>query len=314
MAGKKIRLGTRGSDLALAQAHEVRDRLMAEAGIAFDAVEIKVISTAGDQIQDKPLSEVGGKGLFSKEIENALLANEVDIAVHSAKDMATRLPDGLEMPVFLPREDVRDCLISNSVANIDDLPPGAVVGSASLRRQALIARLRPDLNCVLFRGNVQTRLRKLQDGQADATLLAHAGLKRLGLQDKAASVLDTDLFPPAPAQGAIGLELRADDHEVRSLITPINDHETERAVACERAFLAALDGSCRLPIAGYAKVSGADLSFHGLIASPDGQSVFETRIAGLATNAESIGSNCGAKLRAQAGEIFFEGWSGAPGS
>ena len=206
-----IRIGTRGSALALAQAVETRTRLMAAHGLPEDAFAIEPISTSGDRIQNRPLSEAGGKGLFTKEIEEALIAGRIDLAVHSTKDMPTKLPDGLEISAFLPREDARDAFIGRTAKRIVDLPHGAIVGSASLRRQALLLRMRPDLKVVLFRGNVQTRLRKLGDGEVDGTLLAYAGLRRLSLADVVTDLMPLDEFPPAPGQGAICLETRIGD-------------------------------------------------------------------------------------------------------
>jgi hydroxymethylbilane synthase len=300
-----LRIGTRGSPLALAQAHTVRDRLAAAQGCAPGDIAIRVIKTAGDRILDRPLSEAGGKGLFTKEIEEALLADEIDIAVHSSKDMPTLLPDGLAIAVYLEREDVRDVFISRKAATIADLPRGALVGSASLRRQALVKRLRPDLRVEVFRGNVQTRLRKLEEGEADATLLALAGLKRLGLESEATAVLPLDDFPPAIGQGAIGIEARESDTRIRNLLKPIADRDTKIALDTERAFLAALDGSCRTPIAGLATVDGDALSFSGMILRPDGSEVFETSRQGSAADAERLGTDAGRELKARGGPDFF---------
>ena len=221
-----INIGTRGSLLALAQANEVRDLMIAANGLDQTSVEVVVISTAGDRIQDKPLSEVGGKGLFSKEIEQALIDSRIDLAVHSSKDMATVLPDGLELSVFLAREDVRDAFLSPNASRLQDLPPGAVVGSSSMRRKALINRLRPDIEVVMFRGNLQTRLIKLANNDVEATFLAYAGLKRLGIEDKATSLLSVEEFPPAPGQGAICVETRIGDEHIKNLVLPLNDNDT----------------------------------------------------------------------------------------
>ena len=244
-----LRIGTRGSPLALAQAHETRDRLMAAHRLPEEAFAIEVISTSGDRIQDRPLSEAGGKGLFTKEIEEALLAGSIDIAVHSSKDMPTQLPDGLKLSAFLPREDARDGFVGKTAATIDLLPLGATIGSSSLRRQALIRRMRPDISVVTFRGNVQTRLRKLGDGLVDGTILANAGLKRLQMADVVTDLMPLEKFPPAPGQGAICIESRIGDARVEELLAAIHHRNTGLALACERAFLAALDGSCRTPIA-----------------------------------------------------------------
>ncbi|TRC96461.1 hydroxymethylbilane synthase [Mesorhizobium sp. WSM4303] len=303
-----LKIGTRGSPLALAQAHETQARLMAAHGMPAEAFEVVVISTSGDRIQDRPLSEAGGKGLFTKEIEEALLAGTIDLAVHSSKDMPTVLPDGLELSAFLPREDARDAFIGKAVKRIIDLPQGAKVGSSSLRRQALIRRMRPDLDVVMFRGNVQTRLRKLEEGVAEGTILAHAGLKRLGLGHVVTDLMPLDAFPPAPGQGAIGIETRIGDSVVEQMLTAIHDVPTGQALACERAFLAALDGSCRTPIAGYATIAGGTLTFAGLIISPDGTQSHEVKAEGPAQDAVRIGMDAAKTVRTKAGETFFDGW------
>jgi hydroxymethylbilane synthase len=304
-----FKIGTRGSPLALAQALETRDRLRAAHGLPEDAFAIEVISTSGDRIQDRPLSEVGGKGLFTKEIEEALLSGRIDIAVHSSKDMATVLPEGLELSAFLPREDPRDAFIGKTAPSIAELPHGATVGSSSLRRQALILRMRPDLKVVMFRGNVQTRLRKLEDGIADGTILANAGLRRLGLEHVATHLMPLDMFPPAPGQGAICIESRIGDERAASLVAAIDHRPTGQALACERAFLAILDGSCRTPIAGHAVVEGENLSFTGLILPPDGRESHEVSASGRAGDAAAIGRAAGLEVRAKAGTRFFEGWA-----
>src|SRR5258707_14824171 len=234
----------------------VRQALAAAHGLEPDQIAITVIRTRGDRIQDRPLAEVGGKVLFTKEIEEALIANTIDFAVHSSKDMATVLPDGLVLSAFLEREDPRDAFISRKAKSVAGLPRGATIGTASLRRQAMMKRLRPDLVVVPLRGNVETRLRKLDEGVADATLLALAGLKRLGLADAATAVLDVDEFLPAVGQGAIGIGTRANDARTRELLSAINHADTFSALAPERAFLALLDGSCRTPIRGHATGSG----------------------------------------------------------
>jgi hydroxymethylbilane synthase len=303
-----LKIGTRGSPLALAQAHETQARLMEAHGMPAEAFEVVVISTSGDRIQDRPLSEAGGKGLFTKEIEEALLAGAIDIAVHSSKDMPTVLPDGLELSAFLPREDARDAFIGKTAKRIIDLPRGAKVGSSSLRRQALIRRMRPDLDVVMFRGNVQTRLRKLEEGVAEGTILAYAGLKRLELGHVVTDLMPLDAFPPAPGQGAIGIETRIGDGAVEKMLTAIHDVPTGQALACERAFLAALDGSCRTPIAGYATISGGKLVFAGLIISPDGTQSHEVKAEGLALDAADIGTDAARMVRVKAGETFFDGW------
>ena len=303
-----LRIGTRGSPLALVQARAVRTRLAAALGASEEAIELVVIKTSGDRIQDRPLSEAGGKGLFTKEIEEALLAGAIDIAVHSSKDMPTRLPDGLELSAFLPREDARDAFVGKAAKAIAELPRGAKVGSSSLRRQALIRRMRPDLDVVMFRGNVQTRLRKLDEGVAAGTILAYAGLKRLGLEHVATDLMPLDIFPPAPGQGAIGIETRIGDPDVERMLVAIHDVPTGQALACERAFLAALDGSCRTPIAGYAAIETGKLSFAGLIISPDGTQSHTVELRGLAQDAARIGEEAARSVRAKAGEKFFDGW------
>jgi len=309
MDTRLLRIGTRGSPLALAQANETRARLMAALDLPEEAFAIEVISTSGDRIQDRPLSEAGGKGLFTKEIEEALLDGRIDIAVHSSKDMPTTLPEGLELSAFLPREDVRDVFVGRAGPRIADLPQGATVGSSSLRRQALIRRMRPDLNVINFRGNVQTRLRKLSEGVADGTLLALAGLKRLGMDDVATDIMSEADFPPAPGQGAICIESRVGDEKVTAMVAAIHDRDTGLALACERAFLAALDGSCRTPIAGHARVDGDALRFSGLILTPDGQRSHAIERVGRADDAAAIGGKAGRAIRAEAGPGFFESWA-----
>jgi hydroxymethylbilane synthase len=304
-----IRIGTRGSALALAQAGEVRARLMAAHDLPQEAFAIEVISTSGDRIQDRPLSEAGGKGLFTKEIEEALLAGRIDLAVHSSKDMPTRLPEGLKLSAFLPREDPRDAFIGRTAKRIADLPHGATVGSSSLRRQALLLRMRPDLKLVLFRGNVPTRLRKLAEGQVDGTVLAHAGLKRLTLAHVVTELLPLEDFPPAPGQGAICVETRRGDRRVAGIVAPLDDGDTAAALVCERAFLAVLDGSCRTPIAGHAKVAAGHLNFSGMILRPDGRETHAIASDGSAADAAAIGRDAGEALRAKAGLGFFEGWA-----
>jgi hydroxymethylbilane synthase len=300
----QIRIGTRGSPLALAQARLTRAALAVQ-GFGEDAIEIVVIRTSGDRIQDRPLSEAGGKGLFTKEIEEALRDGAIDLAVHSAKDMPTVLPDGLMLAACLPREDVRDVFISRKAENLRALPRGAVVGTASLRRQAMVKRLRPDLSTAVLRGNVETRLKKLEAGAVDATLLALAGLKRLGLADKATSILDVDEFLPAVGQGAITIEARIADARTRELLAKIDHADTSTALVAERAFLAVLDGSCRTPIAGHATVQGGRLAFRGLIAKPDGSEAFETTREGAVADAVELGADAGRELKRRAGADFF---------
>ncbi|MDZ4790339.1 MAG: hydroxymethylbilane synthase [Hyphomicrobiales bacterium] len=300
-----IRIGTRGSKLALAQAYETRDRLMAAHVLDADEIEIVAIDTSGDRIQDRALSEIGGKGLFTLEIEQALHEGRIDIAVHSMKDMPTVLPDGLEIMCLLPREDVRDAFISLKAASLRELPYGAVVGSASLRRQAQIRRIRPDLQVINYRGNVQTRLRKLGEGAVDGTLLACAGLRRLGLENEITALISEDDMLPAIAQGAIGIEARSDDAKMRGLLASINHRETELRLHAERAFLAKLDGSCRTPIAGLAILNGDRMSFRGEILTPDGVECYETTREGLTAAAAAMGEDAAAELLSRAGPDFF---------
>lgn len=307
MQSNPLRIGTRGSALALAQAHETRDRLMAAHGLAEDDFEIVVIKTSGDQIQDRPLSEVGGKGLFTKEIEEALLDGRIDIAVHSSKDMPTVLPDGLALTAFLPREDVRDAFLSPKAKTLADLPQGAVVGSSSLRRQAMIKRLRPDIEVVMYRGNLQTRLRKLAEGVVDATLLAAAGLRRLGLAAEITSLLEIDTFLPAVGQGAICIESRADDRATLQKLIAIHDETTQIRLDAERAFLAVLDGSCRTPIGGLATVDGDTLSFRGIVLKPDGSAAHEIAASGPCADAVKLGRSAGEELKARMGPDFLTG-------
>ncbi|MEC9367776.1 MAG: hydroxymethylbilane synthase, partial [Pseudomonadota bacterium] len=268
--------------------------------------EICVISTTGDRITDRTLRDAGGKGLFTKEIEDALIAGDIDLAVHSMKDVPTVLPGGLEISTLLPREDVRDAFVSLSAASIGKLPAGAVIGTASLRRQAQVKRLRPDLNVTPLRGNVGTRLKKLGEGQIDATLLAFAGLRRLGMADRVTALLEPEEMLPAVAQGAIGIEIRQDDTATRGLLSPVNDAATANCVSCERAFLAVLDGSCRTPIAGLARISGNKMTFRGQILTPDGTECHEAERQGSVSQAEALGASAGRELLDKAGPDFFK--------
>ena len=302
-----LRIGSRGSPLALVQAREVQSRIAEAAGIEAARIEIKIIRTTGDVVQDRTLAEAGGKGLFTKEIEEALLDGSIDLAVHSSKDLPTVLPAGLVLAGFPPREDPRDAFISRKAASLSELPPGAVVGTASPRRQALVKRLRPDVAAAMLRGNVETRLRKLEAGEVDATLLAVAGLKRLGLLAAATAILDPDTFVPAVGQGAIGIETRADDAKTRALVEAIDDADTAAAVAAERAFLAVLDGSCRTPIGGHAKIESSTLRFRGIIVKPDGSEAFEVLREGRRENAAALGADAGRELRDRASADFFVG-------
>jgi hydroxymethylbilane synthase len=296
MTVRSLRIGTRGSPLALAQTHMVRALLAAAHGVGEDRFAIEIIKTTGDQIQDRPLSESGGKGLFTKELDIALIAGDIDLAVHSSKDLPTHLPAEIVIAGYLPREDVRDAWIGRNGATIETLPPGAVVGTASLRRAAQVRRRRPDLRTTLLRGNVHTRLGKVESGEVDATLLALAGLKRLGLADHATALLPVEHFPPAVGQGAIGVTARATDAETRAALAPILDEATALALAAERAFLAALDGSCRTPIAGHATVLNGELTFHGEVLKADGSEVWTARRKGRAIDAAMIGADAGNEI------------------
>jgi hydroxymethylbilane synthase len=301
-----LRIGTRGSPLALVQARAVRSRLAAAIGIEEDGIELMVIRTTGDIIQDRSLAEEGGKGLFTKEIEEALLAGRVDLAVHSAKDMPTVLPGGLILVACLEREDPRDVFISRKARSLAELPKGASIGTTSPRRQAIAKRVRPDLRVTPLRGNVETRLRKLDAGDVDATLLALAGLKRLGLTERATHIMSADEFLPAVAQGAIGIEAREDNKRVRDILAGIDHADTSTAVACERSFLAALDGSCKTPIAGHATIAGDAVQFRGLIARPDGSAVHDIAGTGHRKDAKTIGAEAGRELKHRAGPGFFD--------
>ncbi|WP_421779690.1 hydroxymethylbilane synthase [Kiloniella litopenaei] len=303
-----LRLGTRGSPLALAQAFEVK-RLLQEAHSDLkdeESVEIVVIKTTGDKIQDRALSAIGGKGLFTKEIEDGLQDGSIDIAVHSMKDVPTWLPDGLEISTVLEREDPRDALFSSKANSLADLPKGAVVGSASLRRQAQIKAKRPDLEVITFRGSVQTRLRKLEEGQVDATLLAVAGLNRLKQSDLITAALSTEEMLPAPAQGAVGLEVRIGDDRVRAYVDAIHHEPTMQRITAERACLAELDGSCRTPIAALAEIEGDELYLRTMLAATDGSEIFTTERRGPISSAEEMGRSAGRELKEQAGEAFFK--------
>ena len=283
----------------------VRDRLAAALTRGPESIQIKVIRTSGDVIQDRPLSDEGGKGLFTKEIEEALIAGAIDLAVHSAKDMPTLLPRGLMLAACLPREDARDVFISRKARSIADLPQGATVGTSSPRRQAIVKRARPDVKVTLLRGNVETRLRKLDDGAADATILALAGLKRLGLADRATMIMSIDEFLPAAGQGAIAIEARESDEATRTVLAAIDDADTSIALACERAFLIVLDGTCRTPIAGHATLFGPSLQFRGLIAKPDGSAAHDIAGTGNRADAIKIGADAGRELKRRAGSGFF---------
>ncbi|WP_295042634.1 hydroxymethylbilane synthase [uncultured Paracoccus sp.] len=303
---RPLKIGTRGSMLALAQAHETRDRLATAHDLPADAFQIVVIKTTGDRITDRPLKEIGGKGLFTREIEDALIAGEIDIAVHSMKDMPTIQPDGLVIDCLLPREDVRDAFVSPTARSIADLPAGAVVGTSSLRRRAQLAHRRPDLHLVEFRGNVQTRLKKLDDGVAVATFLAMAGLSRLDMLHVARGPIDPAEMLPAVAQGAIGVERRKADDRAAALLAPIHDDATGHRIDAERAFLARLDGSCQTPIAGLAEIGGGSLLLRGEILRPDGSAAISGHREGSLREGASMGSDLADELLGRAGAGFFD--------
>ena len=295
---RTLRLGTRGSKLALVQAEMVRSALDGRGC----ACELVILRTTGDRIQDRSLADAGGKGLFVKELEDALLRDEIDLAVHSMKDVPTELPAGLMLSAFLKREDPREAFVSHRASTLAELPGGAHVGTSSVRRQAQVARRRPDLKCVLLRGNVDTRLRKLDGGEMDAVLLAYAGLKRLGLADRATDILSASDWLPSLGQGVLGIEIRETDASTREELGFLNDEESEVALLCERAFQAALDGSCRTPIAGLAYVEGSTLAFRGEVLAPDGSDVATTRFTvALGHNpreaAAQAGRDCGLALK-----------------
>jgi hydroxymethylbilane synthase len=301
-----LRIATRGSPMALHQAALVRDRLIAAhpALSADGAVEIVTIRTTGDRVQDRRLAEIGGKGLFTKEIEEALRAERVDLAVHSLKDMETWLPDGLEIGCVLPRDDPRDALLARPVASLAALPPGARIGTASLRRQAQLLRHRPDLAVAPIRGNAGTRLKKLGDGEFDAIVLALCGLERLGETQLATEILPCEIMLPAVGQGALAIECRAADAALRQLLEPLHDPDTAACVGAERAMLAALDGSCRTPIAGLATLAGDRITLDALLLKPDGSGAINARKTGAVGDAERIGSETGKELRRRAGTEY----------
>ena len=300
-----LKIGSRGSPLALAQAVEVRARLMNFWNFPEEAFEIVVIQTLGDRIQDRPLRLVGGKGLFVREIEDRLLDGSIDIAVHSMKDMPTVQPDGLLLDTYLSREDVRDAFISNTSETITDLPTGCRVGTSSLRRRAQLLHIRPDLEVVEFRGNVQTRLKKLTDGVADCTFLAMAGLNRLDMSNIATMAIEPSLMLPAVAQGAIGIERRESDKVAAKFLEPIHHIETGQRLVAERAFLKELDGSCETPIAGLAVLNGTELFLRGEVLRPDGTEKLAGERRGSITEAAEMGQDLAKDLHSQAGPEFF---------
>jgi hydroxymethylbilane synthase len=301
-----LRIGTRGSPLAMAQAHETRARLMAAHDLPEQAFEIVVIKVTGDQIQDRPLKDIGGKGLFTREIEDALLEGGIDIAVHSSKDMPTAQPDGLVLDTYLPREDVRDAFVSSGAARLADLAPGQVVGTSSLRRRAQLLVRRPDLKVVEFRGNVQTRLRKLAEGVADCTFLAMAGLNRLGMAHVAASAIDPEEMLPAVAQGAIGIERRVNDPATEALLSAIHHQDTGIRLACERAYLARLDGSCQTPIAGLALIEDGQIWLRAEVLRPDGSDCVVDEGRAPVVDAQALGTEVASRLLARLPAGFFD--------
>ena len=300
-----LKIGTRGSPLALAQAVETRTSLMNFWNMPAEALEIVVIQTSGDSIQDRPLRLVGGKGLFVREIEDRLLDGSIDIAVHSMKDMPTMQPDGLLLDTYLSREDVRDAFISNTAKTITDLPKGSRVGTSSLRRRAQLLHIRPDLEVVEFRGNVQTRLKKLANGIADCTFLAMAGLNRLDMSNIVKMAIEPSLMLPAVAQGAIGIERRASDKVSAKFLEPIHHLETGQRLTAERAFLKELDGSCETPIAGLAVLNGTELFLRGEVLRPDGTEKLAGERHGPITDATEMGQDLARDLHSQAGPEFF---------
>ncbi|KFC68586.1 Porphobilinogen deaminase [Devosia sp. LC5] len=303
------RIGTRGSPLALAQARLVRKMLSEAHGVPEDDIAILVISTGGDRSQasNASLIEIGGKGLFTKEIDEAMLAGVVDIGVHSSKDVATSLPEGIALTAFLEREDVRDAFMSVSVQSLDHLPENAKFGTSSIRRAAQVLRQRPDLQIVPFRGNVGTRLQKLLDGVADATMLAVAGLNRLGEGHRATALLDPEIFMPAPAQGAIGIAVRPDDTRIADLVAVLDHAPTHTAIAAERAMLAVLDGSCRTPVGALSRLEGGTLTLKGQILSLDGKTAFDSTATG--SDPVALGKTVGDDLIAQAGTEWLAQWA-----
>ena len=300
-----LNIGTRGSPLALAQAYETRARLAAAFDLPLEAFEIVVIKTTGDKILDRPLKEIGGKGLFTREIEEDLLSGRIDIAVHSMKDMPTIQPNGLILDTYLPREDVRDAFISPRATGLVDLAPGTVVGTSSLRRKAQLKLRRPDLDVVEFRGNMQTRLQKLDDGVAEATFLAMAGLNRLRMDHVPKYAISVEDMLPAVAQGAIGVERRIDDTRAADMLAAIHHGPTGQRLTAERSFLAALDGSCETPIAGLAELDGGMVRLRGEVLRPDGSEAINDDMTGAIADGADMGREMARKLLAQAGPAFF---------
>lgn len=306
LAKPSLIIGSRGSRLALTQTESVREAIVAQLGLPDDAVTVKPIRTSGDRIADRPLRDVGGKALFTKEIESALTAGEVDLAVHSLKDMETVLPEGLVLTAVLEREDPRDVLISGDGLSIDALPRGAVFGTSSLRRQSQVLARRPDIEIAMLRGNVETRLNKVRRGEVTATALALAGLSRIGRADDADAILDPEVMLPAVGQGMLGLEVKADNDRVREMLAPLNHAPSFAAATAERAMLAALGGDCFTPVGGYTTLDGDTIAMKARLLSPDGTQVFEAARSGAVADAEALGRDAGAQLRREAGDAFFE--------
>ena len=306
MSFHPLRIGTRGSPMALRQTALVRDRLVAANPelAAAGAIEVITIRTTGDRVQDRLLAEIGGKGLFAKEIEEALLAGRIDLAVHSLKDLETWLPEGLAIACVLPRDDPRDALLAARGTTLASLPQGARVGTASLRRQAQLLLHRPDLRIVPVRGNVNTRIRKLHAGGVDALVLAVCGLERLGEAGLATEILPREIMLPAVGQGALAIECRIEDEATRRLIQPLHDPVTGTCVAAERAMLAALDGSCRTPIAGLGEVADGRFVLEGLLLKPDGSAAIRSWREGNLSDAEALGTELGTELRDRADPGF----------
>jgi hydroxymethylbilane synthase len=303
-----MKLGSRGSPLALAQSRLVAAMLAKSIGKTDADFPIESFMTSGDRIQGR-LQDAGGKGLFTKELDEALLDGRIDAAIHSMKDLPTRMPDGIVLACVPSREDPRDAFIAIRAKTLMDLAPGATVGTASLRRQAQTLHLRPDLKVELLRGRVETRLAKIESGAFDATYLALAGLKRLGLESHAASIVDSEAMPPAPGQGALAITARAGDEKTLALLAPLNIAEHAIATTAERAFLQALDGSCRTPIAALAKIADGNLSFLGEVLTPDGKHCWRRRetvaLGGdAAETAQALGGKLGAEIVAEAGPLY----------
>lgn len=305
MQTPQIRIGSRGSRLAIIQAQEVKKRLVERVGIDAARVEILTIVTTGDRIKDRNLTEIGGKGLFTKEIEDALLSGNIDLAVHSMKDLPAVIPNGLAIGAVLAREDPRDALVSSKARSITSLPQEALIGSSSVRRTAQLKRRRSDLRFTSFRGNVDTRLKKLREGQVDATLLACAGLIRLGLKHEITAAIEVDDMLPALGQGAIGVEIRSANGVLAEMIKAVDDEQTADAIACERAFLKELDGSCKTPIAGFARIENGRLLFRGETLTPDGSQVFTAEREGLPQDAEVMGRDAGVEVKRKGRHIVL---------